>query len=202
MSLNEQNVPAIPHYSLERPEIIENFVTAGIELFCRELAPGEFKHKYKETNVSYWLYFTSQEVGIPLSRFEFNKIVERVYAAATNVIYNSYIGLTVGKLKESLEGLPDNMPVFYQRIEDNYFEKNNWKTTKFVWDTHKASPSYSKDYEGDVEHIKNNPSEHYDLKEINGVNYVRNYSSYIHASSSWKVTNDEGKSAFVINAHY
>ena len=202
MSLNQENNVAIPDFKSHRPEIIEQFVQAGIELFCREVPEGEYKHKYKETNVSYWLYFTSQEWGIPLSRTEFNEIVDKVYAEATSVIYDAYHGLTVGKLRTNLEGLPDNMPVFYQRMEDSLFEKNGWTTTKFVWDMHEARPSYSEEYEGDVEFVKNNPSEHYDLKEINGVNYVRNFSSYIHAHSGWKVTNDEGKSAFVINAHY
>lgn len=208
MSLDQQNNAAVPDFKSHRTEIIEQFVQAGIDLFCREVPEGEYKHKYKETNVSYWVYFTSQEVGIPLSRTEFNEIVAKVYAAATSVIYDDHYGLTVGKLRESLEGLPDNMPVFYQRMEDSLFEKNGWTTTKFVWemskarDSHTVEDGYAQDYEGDVEFVKNNPSEHYDIKEINGVNYVRNFSSYINAHSGWKVTNDEGKSAFVINAHY
>ena len=37
--------------------------------------------------------------------------------------------LTVGNLRASLEGLPADMPVFYHRIEDIYFEKHGWMET-------------------------------------------------------------------------
>lgn len=36
--------------------------------------------------------------------------------------------LTVGTLKRMLEKLPDCMPVFYERLEDQYFDHMNWKT--------------------------------------------------------------------------
>ncbi len=36
------------------------------------------------------------------------------------------IYLTVGQLKKRLKGLADDMPVFYQRIEDVYFKKHGW----------------------------------------------------------------------------
>lgn len=35
--------------------------------------------------------------------------------------------LTVGGLRKALEGKPDNTPVYYQRIEDAYFEKFGWQ---------------------------------------------------------------------------
>lgn len=40
----------------------------------------------------------------------------------------SYTGLTVGALKRFIEefNIPDNAPVVMQRIEDVYFEQNNW----------------------------------------------------------------------------
>jgi hypothetical protein len=40
--------------------------------------------------------------------------------------------MTVGELKEFLykNNLPNDAQVFYQRIEDTYFEKNGWKTIK------------------------------------------------------------------------
>ncbi len=36
--------------------------------------------------------------------------------------------LTVGELKQILERLPDCTPVFYERLEDKYFERYHWKT--------------------------------------------------------------------------
>lgn len=36
--------------------------------------------------------------------------------------------LTVGQLRKAMEGLPDDAPVVYQRIEDVYFEKHGWET--------------------------------------------------------------------------
>ena len=41
---------------------------------------------------------------------------------------------TVGTLKEKLKGLPDDMPVMYQRIEDVYFEKHNWTSVEMRWE--------------------------------------------------------------------
>jgi hypothetical protein len=38
--------------------------------------------------------------------------------------------LTVGQLREAMEGLPDEAPVFYQRIEDVYFADNGWRTVQ------------------------------------------------------------------------
>jgi hypothetical protein len=38
--------------------------------------------------------------------------------------------LTVGKLKEYLEGYPDDALVVSQRVEDFYYEKNGWETLK------------------------------------------------------------------------
>ena len=36
-------------------------------------------------------------------------------------------GLRVGHLKQILSGLPDDLPICYQRIEDAYFKKHGWK---------------------------------------------------------------------------
>lgn len=44
--------------------------------------------------------------------------------------------LTVKELKEALNraDLPDDMPVYYQRIEDSYFKDGGWKTKKMQFD--------------------------------------------------------------------
>ena len=47
--------------------------------------------------------------------------------------------LTVGKLKEYIKNLPDDSKVFIERIEDFYFENNNWTTkSKDNWDGNKS----------------------------------------------------------------
>ena len=38
--------------------------------------------------------------------------------------------MTVRELKEKLENVPDDAVVYYQRIEDHYFETGGWETTE------------------------------------------------------------------------
>lgn len=40
--------------------------------------------------------------------------------------------LTVGQLREAIKDLPDTAKVYYERIEDVYFEKHNWKPEKLI----------------------------------------------------------------------
>jgi hypothetical protein len=44
--------------------------------------------------------------------------------------------LTVGRLKEFIKehNIPDNAKVFYQRIEDMYFQRHGWTTVEKPWD--------------------------------------------------------------------
>lgn len=42
--------------------------------------------------------------------------------------------LTVGELKEVIVDLPDDCKVYYERIQDLYFEKNGWKATPLASD--------------------------------------------------------------------
>lgn len=191
--VNNENNEVHPE-KLYRPEVIDMFVKAGIGLFCRDVDP-EYKRSIKETNVSGWVFFEAQENKIRLGRAEFDEIVRKVYATYTGVLHNSPHSLTVGQLRNKLEGLPDNAPVYYQRIEDFYFEKNNWTTEKFVWDTSLAR-------EGDVESVKANPSDDYDVQEKDGVTFIRHFSKYVPAFSAYDIVNDDGKMAFVLNAHY
>ncbi len=50
----------------------------------------------------------------------------------THDYYDYY--LTVGGLKKAIKDLPDETPVYYQRIEDVYFKKYGWSknSIKFV----------------------------------------------------------------------
>ncbi len=41
--------------------------------------------------------------------------------------------LTVKNLREALNGLPDDMPVAYQRIEDRYFDEHGWTAEDLIW---------------------------------------------------------------------
>lgn len=41
--------------------------------------------------------------------------------------------LTVGQLRERIKNVPDDTPVFYQRVEDFYFEQNHWKSVELSW---------------------------------------------------------------------
>lgn len=53
--------------------------------------------------------------------------------------------LTVGELKKRLEGVPDDTPVAYQRIEDIYFKKHGWDGIKMIfeqWGDHTSWSDY------------------------------------------------------------
>jgi len=42
--------------------------------------------------------------------------------------------LTVGELKRYIKDLPDDTPVYYQRIEDKYFDIHGWTTESVRWE--------------------------------------------------------------------
>ena len=72
--------------------------------------------------------------------------------------------LTVGELKKSLENIPDDTPVYYQRIEDIYFEKHGWTNPK-------CYKELTFDYHGEL-----SP-------------YIRAFSSYFHEERNVFVIN-------------
>ena len=41
--------------------------------------------------------------------------------------------LSVGELKKHLKNVPDDTPVYYQRIEDWCFDKGGWDTKPLIW---------------------------------------------------------------------
>ena len=49
------------------------------------------------------------------------------------------MGLTVGDLKKSLEGIDDSLEVSIQRIEDIYFEKHGWSVCPLLWEPEQYS---------------------------------------------------------------
>ena len=197
MQPNQLSIPKVDSKadlaSVHRVEVIEYFVTLGKEVFSRDHLPQ--KHSFKQYSILNWLYFESQEKAIPLSRYEVNEIVDVVLAAANQVLLAGAGRLTVGELKKSLEGLPDNTPVLYQRIEDFYFDQHQWKTVNFVWDSYVAKPR-------DIQWVQDNPSEEYDIIEKDGELLYRSLSKYIPAFSAISTVTDNGEKAFIINAHY
>jgi len=87
--------------------------------------------------------------------------------------------LTVKDLRKQLEGLPDDMPVYYQRIEDKFFTCSNWKTKEMLWEISKIPEQYR--------------------DRFGGEEFYRDMTNYIRAFSSYKHCEEN---AFVINAHY
>jgi len=52
------------------------------------------------------------------------------------------VNLTIGELREALKDVPDNTLVYYQRIEDWYFEKNGWVTIPLYFEDERNISNY------------------------------------------------------------
>lgn len=92
--------------------------------------------------------------------------------------------LTVGELKKCLEGLSDDLPVYYQRIEDEpYFKDGDWSTI----DKHLIFNCWCG---GKTVLSPEQVKERHEL-------FCKSH--YIPAESAYKHPDDE---VFVINAHY
>ncbi len=100
------------------------------------------------------------------------------------------ICLRVGELKRALEGLPDDMPVVYQRIEDYYFKEAGWETIPLLWEIEKVPNNQLDSLTDDEIEL---------TQMINGTLYIRQQSEYICAFSAYKHSEED---VFVINAHY
>ena len=176
-----------------REDIVSHFISLGKDNF--NYYKNNNSYTIEKYNILHWLFLNSQELNIPISILELNKIVDTVYAYVTNV-YLQPESLQVGALKKALEGIPDNAPVLYQRIEDQYFNTGGWKTLPFQWENlHPVNDSK-------LQWLKDNPSPDYEIVEKEGVFYMREISHYIPAFSAQKILNDKGEISFIINAHY
>jgi hypothetical protein len=80
--------------------------------------------------------------------------------------------LTAGQLAEVVYGLPADTPIYYQRIEDIYFDKHGWKPDLLVPD----------DFEPSIREYDNQ--------------YVRAFCAF-----TYKI-NGKGKKHLCITAHY
>lgn len=175
----------------------DNIVTMLIDAGKKEYAP--FIEDDKSRNIEMveiitWLMLTTQEMKITLTHEEIIKVSNTLYFDI-NKIMQKHSELTVGELRKKIHNLPDEIPVFYQRIEDSYFDNGSWKTVPFVWEQHKINPSKIKE-------IEDNPSPHHKVVYIDGKPFLRDYSHYIAAFSATVTKTDDGKKAFIINAHF
>jgi hypothetical protein len=92
--------------------------------------------------------------------------------------------LTVGELKKRLAEVPDDVRVYYQRIEDSYFDRGgDWTTI----DKHLIFNCYCN---WETTMTKEEQEEHHK-------SYC--HSHYVPAESAYK--HEEGE-CFIINAHY
>lgn len=82
----------------------------------------------KETDILKWIILSGADAG-GLGAAELDVIVQRVMQEYYN-IRASQDGLTVGALRKAIDDLPDEMPVFYERIDDQYFDNHGWTTTE------------------------------------------------------------------------
>lgn len=60
----------------------------------------------------------------------------------SEAVNHSFPNCTVGDIRKAIENLPDDAPVFYQRIEDTYFNDHNWDTYRFPWEYPKEYSKY------------------------------------------------------------
>lgn len=188
MTTSEPNL-----YSALRPELVDPLVEQGVELFA---TAKHFPQGVPRYNILGWLFATCAEAGHRLSMLERDEIVARVQARVSPVMDFGRHVLTASTLRELLAKLPENMPVLYQRIEDVYFDKHKWKATLLPWgQMHEASPQ-------DVEAITRDKPEHCDLVQRDGKTFVRELSAYVPAFSAYLVTDEQGRQAVCINAHY
>lgn len=177
-----------------RPALMQALIEEGTALFtdsstrCPQGVP--------RANVLNWLFMTCIDRKIDINILESNRIVEEVQAAANRVVAVHDCGLTVGALRARLASLPDNMPVFYERIADVYFNDHGWKTTPFIAERWPAE---------DCDRQALTQTGHTDEQRLvtrDGVVCVETLTRTVGAFSGDVRETDEGRRAFVLTAHY
>lgn len=179
-----------------RTDLVSPVIAAGIELFTSEsLGEKPFPNGVPRYNVLAWLFQHCMDEGVALNILERYHVVEAVCRAANNVLEVPGHPFTVRELRERLQGLPENLPVLYQRIEDAHFDKHGWTTHPLMWEMRQASPE-------DLQWVAEHPHPDVRIVERDGVRYIAEYSQCIPAHSASVSRDPEGRHAFVINAHY
>ena len=177
-----------------RPEVIDPLVEEGVELFENA---KHFPNGVPCYNILGWLFTVCTHSNMQLSMLERDVIVSRVQTRANRVMdFGRAHVLTAQGLRELLAGLPENIPILYQRVEDVLFEKNGWKAVPLPWGAlHEASAA-------DIEAIQRDKPAYCDLVERGGKTFVRELSDYVPAFGAYLVTDDQGRRAVCIHAHY
>ncbi len=80
----------------------------------------------KESDVLKWVIMSGADAG-GLYAQDLDEIVHRVMQEYCGV-RDPKDRLTVGQLRTVMRDLPDGMPVFYEHIEDTYFDECGWRT--------------------------------------------------------------------------
>ena len=108
--------------------------------------------------------------------------------------------MTVKELKEAIANLPDDGEVYVQRIEDFYFEENNWSVKLMKGEQWHYLDKWNKD----VESGKYLDREQYPdmepkiLKKISDEEMEQSMEQYI---TTWCCINYDGKNLYV-TSHY
>lgn len=101
--------------------------------------------------------------------------------------------MTVGTLKKLLQqaGLPDDTPVYYQRIGDVFFKKHGWSVVRMPWDFERLQEGQQVEASRDLRVV-----------ERNGVKCLGILDDFIPAWSAHVAEDPAGSRALVICAHY
>lgn len=181
-----------------RTEIVDALVAEGKKVFSPddENRASHFPHGVPQYNVLSWLFMRCSGSPEQLDTLEQNEVVARVHQYANKAMdVGDAHSLTVAGLRNVLQGLPENLPVLYQRIEDVMFEKHGWTAVPLTWSVSEATAE-------DIAVVQSGQYPYIDLIERDGKTLYRELSGYISAFGAYVVTDDQGNRAVCIHAHY
>jgi hypothetical protein len=120
---------------------------------------------------------------------------------------HSRMSLTIGRLRQILaaasaaDGLPDDTPVVYQRIEDSYFtEQGGWPVVFLPWESRPYNPETDAAHFAEL--MASSPPGSYKLIERNGQQYISERNQFLETHGAYVATDDEGRRALCLHAHY
>lgn len=183
-----------------REAVTSPLIAAGIELFGKSDSPM-FKNGVPKDNILGWLFDYCMATDTKVNMVERAFIVAEIQDKVNHVVggFNQSYVLTVVRLRQLIAALPENMPVFYQRIEDAYFSRpqSGWKTHPFKWDSpHELSEAEKKFY------AVPDKADSALIYEENGKDMVQYLTGGIAAFGAYVGVDPDGKKALFIHAHY
>lgn len=121
------------------------------------------------------------------------RLEKTMFRPQERLIAEQDCNLTVGALLQLLQqaGLPDDTPVYYQRIGDSYFKKQGWTVVRMPWDFERLREGQDVKESGDLR-----------LMERNGIRCIAYLDDFIPAWSAHVSEDPAGSKALVICAHY